>query len=102
MWIFIYSSVPRTHEHALFTKPKPLYKEPFENRNSYYLGFLDYFKKNTSCCQISLLRYLESVIDLLAGFVIDFEVLSILPGKCNLAEEQNCADDWKAKHALQC
>ena len=32
-------------------------KNLFENRNSYYSGFSQYFRKNTSCCQISLSRY---------------------------------------------
>ena len=45
---------------------------------------------------------MASVIDLLTGFIIDFEVLSNYCGKCKVAEEQSYADDWKAKHALNC
>ena len=43
---------------------------------------------------------MASVIDLLTGFIIDFEVLSNYCGKCKVAEEQSYDDDWKAKHAL--
>ena len=45
---------------------------------------------------------MASVIDLLTGFIIDFEVLSNFCGKCKIAEEHNYDDDWKAKHSLNC
>ena len=37
---------------------------------------------------------MASVIDLLTGFIISFEVLSNFCGKCKMAEEQNYDDSW--------
>ena len=43
-----------------------------------------------------------SVIDLLTGYPIDFEVLSTYCSKCNIAEERQYDDVWKASHVENC
>ena len=43
-----------------------------------------------------------SVIDLLTGYPIDFEVLSNYCSKCNIAEERQYDDVWKASHVENC
>ncbi len=43
---------------------------------------------------------MASVIDLITGFVVHFEVLSNFWGKCKIAEDnKNNDEEWKAKHA---
>ena len=43
-----------------------------------------------------------SVIDLLTGFALDFEVLSNYCSKCKIAEGMPDDSDWKEKHRANC
>ena len=45
---------------------------------------------------------MASVIDLITGYPIDFEVLSNYCSKCNIAEEKQYEDIWKASHIESC
>ena len=46
---------------------------------------------------------IASVIDLITGLPVDFEVMSNFCMKCSLAESNKSDnEDWKAKHALSC
>ena len=45
---------------------------------------------------------MASVIDLMTGYPIDFEVLSNYCSKCRIAEDKNMGDEWKEKHAPNC
>ena len=45
---------------------------------------------------------MASVIDLITGFPIDFEVLSNYCNKCKIAEENPHDPEWQAKHSPNC
>ena len=45
---------------------------------------------------------MASVIDLMTGYPIDFEVLSNYCNKCRIAEDKNVSNEWKVKHAPNC
>ena len=45
---------------------------------------------------------MASVIDIITGLPIDYEVLSNFCLKCKVAESKEPSDEWKEKHATNC
>ena len=68
-------------------------------------GILDLAVSFDGSCQkrgFSSQNGMASVIDLITGFPIDFEVLSNYCGKCSMAEEKEYDDAWKTSHIASC